>query len=248
VSRTTGLATAWAPEPNDEVDALMLDGGALVLGGTFDHVGGALRHSIARIALATGAPDSWAPESGAPVLALAKVGDVVVAGGAFQAIGEQVRGHIAALDPQTGLAELWGPNLTGNVNVVLDGGPWLYVGGSFTTVDGVPRGGLAAIETPSMILGVPATTPAATVALAPCSPNPARASTTLRFTLPERTLVTLEVYDLGGRRVATAIEPQFMVAGAHAITLRTEGWRPGLYLCRLQAGTVVASRKVVVMH
>lgn len=65
-------------------------------------------------------------------------------------------------------------------------------------------------------------------------PNPARASTRLSFSLPAPSALTLEVYDVLGRRVATV----HRAAGADTgvVDLPTAGWPAGMYVTRLQAG------------
>jgi hypothetical protein len=47
-----GLATAWAPDPNGEVDCLACSGPALYAGGNFDAIGGASKKDLARFWLA----------------------------------------------------------------------------------------------------------------------------------------------------------------------------------------------------
>jgi FG-GAP-like repeat len=67
-------------------------------------------------------------------------------------------------------------------------------------------------------------------------PNPSRGIPVLMLSLPEGGAATLEVYDVGGRRV---IERRFEAAsaGQHAIALRSERpLAPGMYLARVQQG------------
>ena len=80
-------------------------------------------------------------------------------------------------------------------------------------------------------------------------PNPFNPGTTLSFSLPHRTDVTLSVHDLLGREITVIARGRFE-AGTH--TARWEGTdsggRPvasGVYLCRLTAGTYTETRKVV---
>ena len=74
-----------------------------------------------------------------------------------------------------------------------------------------------------------------TAALALTSyPNPARASTRLAFSLPAPGALTLEVYDVLGRRVATV--RRAAGAGAGTVDLSTAGWPAGQYVVRLRAG------------
>jgi hypothetical protein len=64
--------------------------------------------------------------------------------------------------------------------------------------------------------------------------------------LPQATSVSLAVYDVQGRRVVTALDRTPKQAGQQHVTLQLEKLSPGLYLCRLQAGQNVATRKLVV--
>ncbi|HTK31320.1 MAG TPA: T9SS type A sorting domain-containing protein [Candidatus Saccharimonadaceae bacterium] len=64
------------------------------------------------------------------------------------------------------------------------------------------------------------------------SPNPFRSATLIRYTLPRASEVTLEVFDLAGRRVAS--RPQGLQAAGQITTPFTSiGLHPGLYLYRI---------------
>ena len=66
-------------------------------------------------------------------------------------------------------------------------------------------------------------------------PNPFRASTEVRFGLPEAAEVSLEVYDMLGRRVAVLANGQ-MEAGHHRARLDGSELSSGVYVYRLVAG------------
>ena len=66
------------------------------------------------------------------------------------------------------------------------------------------------------------------------APNPSRGDARVRFSLPAATDVSVEVYDLLGRRVATLAQGS-RSAGAHTLDLPTSV-AAGTYLVRLQAG------------
>lgn len=93
---------------------------------------------------------------------------------------------------------------------------------------------------------------AAGITLALPSPNPARASLTLRFTLPQETDVRLALYDVTGRRVrqlASGTRP----AGEHVMTwdLLDEGGAAvgaGLFFARLEAGGRILTRKLATLR
>ena len=84
--------------------------------------------------------------------------------------------------------------------------------------------------------------------LAP-SVNPFRTDTMLKFSLNERALVSLSIYDIGGRRI-TSLVGGVKEVGTHAIAWdgtdrRGAGVPPGVYMARLQAGSAVATIKLV---
>lgn len=85
--------------------------------------------------------------------------------------------------------------------------------------------------------------------LLPPRPNPCVSSTTIAWTLPAPSVVTLRVHDVAGRRVRTLVEGQTQEAGAHEAvwTGDTEsGTRalPGFYVVQLDTPSGRVSRKI----
>jgi len=78
-------------------------------------------------------------------------------------------------------------------------------------------------------------------------PNPFREATTIRFVTGRRERVTLQVFDISGRLVATLLDRQ-MNAGEHALKFETPALPNGMYIYRLQAGALAQQRKLVVMR
>lgn len=78
-------------------------------------------------------------------------------------------------------------------------------------------------------------------------PNPFAARTTVRYTLPTAADVTLAVYDVLGRRVATLAEGT-QPPGAHEATFDAVGLPSGVYLARLTVGERSATRKLLVVR
>ncbi len=74
-------------------------------------------------------------------------------------------------------------------------------------------------------------------------PNPFRDRTTIRYSLPRPVEVTLEVFDLLGRRVATLVDEQ-QAPGRYEV-LWTPDVASGLYLYRLRAGDFVEQKTVL---
>ncbi|RCL68280.1 MAG: T9SS C-terminal target domain-containing protein [Rhodothermaeota bacterium MED-G64] len=82
--------------------------------------------------------------------------------------------------------------------------------------------------------------------LSPAYPNPFNPQTTLSFEIPEASVVSLEVFDILGRRVQTLTNEPF-AAGTHAITLDATSLSSGLYMVRMQAGRFVATQHVTLI-
>ena len=83
-------------------------------------------------------------------------------------------------------------------------------------------------------------------------PNPFNPSTGIRYRLPKPAAVDLSVYDLLGQKVVTLVDA-VREAGTHVVRWdgRGEAGRElatGVYLYRLQAGTQVATRKLMLLR
>ena len=76
-------------------------------------------------------------------------------------------------------------------------------------------------------------------------PNPASGTVSVAFELPEAQSVSLAVYDLAGRRVATLSEGQ-LPAGRHAVNWDCAGESSGVYLLRLETSGGLLSKRLVV--
>jgi hypothetical protein len=83
-------------------------------------------------------------------------------------------------------------------------------------------------------------------ALIEANPNPFNPVTTLSFTLPEASLVVLNVYDIQGRLVITLVNG-LREAGQHQVTFDGSTLASGVYLYALEAGTNSATGKMVLM-
>ncbi len=78
-------------------------------------------------------------------------------------------------------------------------------------------------------------------------PNPFSGQTTLAYTLPEPTRVSLRVYDVLGREVARLVEG-FEAAGEHTVVFDARGLPGGTYVCRLEAGATRAAQVVTLLR
>jgi len=77
-------------------------------------------------------------------------------------------------------------------------------------------------------------------------PNPFFTSTDISFYLPTRSFVTLKIYDLGGREVATLVSKE-LPAGEHVREWNAKELPGGIYFYRLQAGKFTKTRKLVLL-
>ena len=76
-------------------------------------------------------------------------------------------------------------------------------------------------------------------------PNPVRQSATVEYRLPESREVTVSVYDVLGRKVATPVEGK-QPAGRHEAAVEASRLPSGTYFLRLEAGRFSATRKMTV--
>jgi hypothetical protein len=84
-------------------------------------------------------------------------------------------------------------------------------------------------------------------ALGPTTPNPGSGPRTMAFTIPARGHVTLRVFDVLGREVATLYD-RVLVAGRYNAQFSTDRWGNGVYFYRLQAGSRVRAGRLVVLR
>ncbi len=78
-------------------------------------------------------------------------------------------------------------------------------------------------------------------------PNPFNPSTTIRYTLPEQTQVTLMVYNTLGQEVVTLVNGE-IVAGSHEVKFDARRLSSGVYFYRLQAGDYTQVRKLCLLR
>ena len=78
-------------------------------------------------------------------------------------------------------------------------------------------------------------------------PNPFNPTTTIRYGLPHAADVTLRVYNTLGQEVAQLVNEQ-QQAGYHENAFRGDGLASGVYFYRIQAGSFVQSRKLVLLR
>ena len=77
-------------------------------------------------------------------------------------------------------------------------------------------------------------------------PNPFNPSTTIRFSLPKQSFVTLKLFDILGREVAILVDEE-MPPGNHKAIFETKGLPTGVYFYQLHADSFVQQRKLTVL-
>ncbi|HSD64130.1 MAG TPA: T9SS type A sorting domain-containing protein [Ignavibacteriaceae bacterium] len=77
-------------------------------------------------------------------------------------------------------------------------------------------------------------------------PNPFNPSTTISFTLPERSNITLKVYNITGKEIKTLINEE-KEAGIYNINFDGEKLSSGIYFYEITAGKYSAVRKMILL-
>jgi len=77
-------------------------------------------------------------------------------------------------------------------------------------------------------------------------PNPFNPTTTIKFDLPNDGLVTLEVYDIIGRRISTLVNEN-RTAGSYEQVFNASSLASGVYVYKLQAGDFITSKKMILL-
>jgi hypothetical protein len=78
-------------------------------------------------------------------------------------------------------------------------------------------------------------------------PNPFNPTTKINFELPRNTQVSLVIYDILGREVIRLANNEFKQAGRHTVEFDARNYASGVYFYRIEAGTFVQSKKMVLI-
>ncbi|MBI5710460.1 MAG: T9SS type A sorting domain-containing protein [Candidatus Eisenbacteria bacterium] len=244
---TDGTLLDWDPTPNSIVQTLTVAEGRVFIGGGFTSVGGLPRSELAAIDCATGLVADWIADANPQVRCLAVANQVLYAGGWFTQVGGEARNGLAAIDTQTGAVLAWDPRPNSVVSALYVSGDVLYVGGAFDYLGLELRPGIAAVSLARGPDPGPFPLPGRLLAINQNAPNPVRVATTIRFGLSAPARVTLSIFDLAGRCIATPLKEDEQTAGSHQIELSATGWPSGVYYYRLEAAGATAVRKMVVV-
>lgn len=247
VDPRTAAPLPWNPGVDGLVSSLALHNGSIYVGGYFHQLGGAPREFLGSVD-GSGAATPWIADtfgpSGPRVEALAASDSFIFAGGFFSGVSGTSSEYFAAIDPVSGAVNRAFPTPNGAVWSLATQGNAVYVGGGFGQVGRALQEGFAVIR-----FSGPSTPPKnREFELLGPMPNPVKTSALLRYTLPARAAVSLTVYDLQGRAVARVLRGEPQSAGTHSASLSASAWRSGCYLVRFQAGSLHATRKLVVVR
>jgi hypothetical protein len=239
----------WNPDANGDVNALVVSGSRVIIGGAFTIVHGTQKWRLA--ALETDIPglpvDSWNHDflSG-EVNALAVNGPVLYAGGTFP------EGNgLAAMDVATGTGLSWDPRLGGGrVNALLVDGPTLYVAGTFKRIARHAQQGVAAIT--SSVVSVAQGPAPNEIQLGIPFPNPTSQGVTVELGLPSPASVSVAVYDVRGRRVMRWAPRPYGESRARVTWDGRDGAgravAPGLYFLEVNVGDRSLKRRIAIVR
>jgi hypothetical protein len=146
--------------------------------------------------------------------------------------GSKIVGSGGAGNPTVGESV----SLAGDGNTLIAGGPGDNSGAGAAWVFARKTSGVRGSDA----------APGRTFALVQNYPNPFNPVTTIRFEIPSYARVRLSVYNTLGEKV-TELANGPMAAGAHSVTFDASRLSSGAYICRLQVGTYVAARKLLLM-
>ncbi len=221
---------------------------ALYAGGTFANAGGSPASGIAKYSIAG---DSWSTLSGGvgssnDVRSVVVSGDTIYVGGNFSTAGLLTANSIAVWNVSSKTWSTVGSGTDGGVRAIATGmNEDLYVGGLFNLAGGKPSYRFARYNPNLTPVNEPPATPKS-FALAQNYPNPFNPSTVISYQLSAVGHVTLRVYDILGRSVATLVDG-VQSPGAHSVVFDGSRFASGVYFYRIQTGSYVRTRKMVLM-
>jgi hypothetical protein len=225
--------------------------------GSFNNIGGAARKGIAELTFPSGTASAWNAGADDYVYDIEFSNSTLYAAGVFSLIGGQPRNTFAALDVATAQARDWNvqmgppvdaPNPGTQGNYLVANGSRVYLCGIFDSVLNEPHAGIAAVSA----FGTPVDAPEVAISvsqfsLSTPSPNPMRDAGRIEFQVPGGVPVSMEIFDLAGRRVRTLQKAEVLAAGRHIALFERSSLASGVYFLRLDAGAHHASEKLILI-
>jgi hypothetical protein len=240
------------------VNVLAVVGNEVVVGGNFTSAGGVSANNVARFntqtntwsSLGTGSSNGVSGGDFPYVYALAVSGNEVVVGGNFTSAGGVSANRVARFNTQTNTWSSLGTGSSNGVNNYVRAlavvGNEVFVGGVFTEAGGVSANYVARWNSGTSRVEQLSSTAPKTFLLEQNYPNPFNPSTTIRYQLPVASEVKLEVYDVLGKKIATVVNER-QSAGSYQVVWNASGLSSGTYFYRLQAGTFVETKKMIMV-
>lgn len=145
----------------------------------------------------------------------------------------------------SGVSGKIGSSLDTRVSALQVAGSKIYIGGTFTEAGNKPSYGFAVYDYLATSIADDKTIPNE-FSLAQNYPNPFNPSTTISFTIPQSEFVTLKVYDILGREVATLVNEN-LTAGNHTYNFDASKLTSGVYFYKLQTGKFSETKKMILM-
>jgi hypothetical protein len=260
------LGTGSSNGVGGRVDALAVVGNEVYVGGYFTSAGGVSARYVARFntqtntwsTLGTGSSNGVSGTGLVVVNALAVVGNEVVVGGLFTSAGGVSANNVARFNTQTNTWSTLGTGssngVSGSIGSIVPAavfalavvGNEVVVGGWFTEAGGVSANYVARWNSGTSRVEQLSPTAPKTFLLEQNYPNPFNPSTTIRYQLPVASEVKLEVYDVLGKKIATLVNER-QSAGSYQVVWNASGLSSGTYFYRLQAGTFVETKKMIMV-
>jgi hypothetical protein len=78
-------------------------------------------------------------------------------------------------------------------------------------------------------------------------PNPFNPVTTINYSVAKSSLVTITVYNILGKKVATLFN-ELKNTGNYSVEFNTDQLASGIYLYRMQAGNFMATKKMILLR
>lgn len=147
---STGTILNWGPAVAGSaasVDAMVMSGSSIFIGGSFTSVNGVARGYIAEVGTDGALDLSWNPGLNLSATAIALDGSTVFVGGNFTTVGNVSRKYLAAINTD-GTLGAWDPNPNGAVSMLTLDNSVAYTSGVFSTIGGATRSsGFASVST-----------------------------------------------------------------------------------------------------
>ncbi len=186
------------------------------------------------LAYAGADPGAALVADGADALRLVRAGDGLVAAAFTRRAVQGGSAPLAGEPVVTVQVEVVAP-MASFVDVVLERAAALTAAGVALDPSALRLASPEAVEVPTQLR------------LEPNYPNPFNPTTTIRFALPEAGPVSLEVYDVLGRRVARLLDRDPREAGWHAVRFDATGLASGIYFYRVEIGRQRQVRKMLLV-